>query len=105
MNFSTCTIAVRVDDPEVGDCVDARRNVVLGDHFLRRDVERDRPQIDLDDPVDDRDQERDARPLRVEQTPEPEDDPALILAEDSDEERGWSFQWRVVGRRTALAAR
>ena len=35
-----------VDDAEVGDRVDAGRDVVAGDHLLRRDVEGDRPQVD-----------------------------------------------------------
>ena len=38
---------LRVDDPEVGDRVHAHRDVVLRDHLLRRDVQRDRPQVDL----------------------------------------------------------
>ena len=82
----------RVDDPEVGDGVDAGGNVVLGDDLLWGDVERDRAQVDLDDPVDDRDQEDDAGAFRVEQAAESEDDAALVLAEDADEEHGWSFQ-------------
>ena len=53
-----------VDDAEVGDGVDTGGNVVLGDDFLGRDVERDRAQVDLDDPVDDRDQEDDAGAFR-----------------------------------------
>ena len=39
-------------------------HVVLRDHFLRRDVQRDRAQVDLDHPVDDRDQQEEARALR-----------------------------------------
>ena len=88
---------LRLDDPEVGDRVHAHRDVVLGDHLLRRDVQRDRPQVDLDHPVDDRDQQEEARALRLRQQPaEPEDDPALVLArhldrrdqEEHDEEAG-----------------
>ena len=76
---------LRLDDPEVGDRVHAHRDVVLGDDLLRRDVQRDRPQVDLDHPVDDRDQEEEARALRLaEQPAEPEDDPALVLAGDLD---------------------
>src|SRR5205823_5055223 len=68
------------------------RNVVLGDHLLRRDLECNRAQVDLDDPVDDGDQEGDAGAFRVEEPSEPEDDAALVLTEDSDEEHGLSFQ-------------
>ncbi len=76
---------LRLDDAEVGDGVDAHRDVVLGDHFLRRHVERDRPQVDLDHPVDDRDQQEETRPLRFgQQAAEPEDDAALVLARDLD---------------------
>ena len=82
----------RVDDPEVGDGVDTRRNVVLRDHFLGRDVECDRAQVDLDDPVDDRNQERDAWAFRFEEAPEAEDHAALVLTEDSEEEHALSFQ-------------
>ena len=86
MKFSTCTIAAfGVDDPEVRDGVHAHRHVVLRDHLLRRDVQRDRAQVDLDHPVDDRDQQEEARPLRLgEQAAEPEDDAALVLARDLD---------------------
>jgi hypothetical protein len=55
MKFSTCTIAFSgIDDPEVGDRVHAHGHVVLRDHFLRRDVQRHRPQVDAHHLVDDR---------------------------------------------------
>ncbi len=72
----------RVDDAEVGDRVDAGGDVVAGDHLLRRDVERDRPQVDLDHPVDERDQQDQARALLGDQAAEAEDDAALVLAQD-----------------------
>ena len=75
---------VGVDDPEVTDRVDARGHVVAGDHFLGRDVERDRAQVHADHAVDDRDEQDQARPLQRHQTPEPEDDPALVLTKDAD---------------------
>ena len=79
---------LRVDDPEVGDRVHAHRDVVLGDDLLRRHVQRDRPQVDLDHPVDDRDQQEDARALRLrQQAAEAEDDAALVLARDLDRRR------------------
>src|SRR4029453_5565134 len=43
------------------------------------------PKVDLDHPVDDRNQQEQAGPLRLrEQSAEPEDDPALVLAGDFD---------------------
>jgi len=54
---------LRRDDPEVRDGVHAYRHIVLRDHVLRRDVEGDRPQVDLHHPVDDRDEEEEARVL------------------------------------------
>ena len=54
---------VRLDDPEVGDRIHTDRDVVLRDHLLRRDVERHRAQVDLDHPVDDRDQEEEPGPF------------------------------------------
>ena len=60
---------LRLDDAEVRDGVHAHGHVVAGDHVLRRHVERDRPQVDLDHLVDDRDQDEDARPLRMSEQP------------------------------------
>src|SRR3989442_4329141 len=55
------------------------------DDLLGRDVERDRAQVDLDHSVDDGNQQEEAGPLRLRQEPpEPEDDPALVLARDLD---------------------
>src|SRR5581483_9451112 len=72
-------------DPEVRDGVHAHRHVVLRDHLLRRDVQRDRAQVDAHHPVDDRDQEDQPRPLRLREQPaEPEDDSALVLAQHLD---------------------
>ena len=76
---------VGLDDPEVGDGVHPHGNVVLRDHLLRRDVQRDGPQIDLDHAVDDRDQQEDSRALRVRQEPaQAEDHATLVLARDLD---------------------
>src|SRR5207247_2204467 len=53
--------------------------------LLRRDVQRDRPQVDLHHPVDDRDQEEEARAFGLrEQPPEAEDDAALVLPRHLD---------------------
>ena len=77
--------ALGVDDPEVRDGVHAHRHVVLRDHLLRRHVQRDRAQVDLDHLVDDRDEQEEARALRRRLEPaEPEDDAALVLAGDLD---------------------
>ena len=71
----------RVDHAEVGDRVDAGRHVVAGDHLLRRDVERHRAQVDLDHPVDERDQQDQPRALLGDQAAEPEDHAAFVLAQ------------------------
>ena len=74
---------LRLDDPEVGDRVHPHGDVVLRDHLLRGHVQGDRAQVDLHHPVDDRDQQEEARPLRLrQQAAEPEDDAALVLARD-----------------------
>jgi hypothetical protein len=75
---------VRVDDPEVGHRGDAHRDVVLRDHLLRRNGQRDRPQVDADHAVHDRDQEDEPGPLLGDQPAEAEDDAALVLAQDPD---------------------
>jgi hypothetical protein len=72
---------LRLDDPEIGDRVYTRRHVVLGDYVLRRDVERDRAEVDPHHPVDDRDQDEQTRSLWFwKQAPEAENDRALVLA-------------------------
>ena len=74
---------VRLDDAEVRHRVDAHGDVVLRDDLLRRDVERHRAQVDPDHPVDERDDQEDARPLGLrEESPEAEDHAALVLARD-----------------------
>ena len=75
---------VRVDDAEVGDRVHANGHVVARDHLLRRDVQRDRAQVDPDHLVDERDQQDQARALLRDQPAEAEDHPALVLAQDPD---------------------
>jgi hypothetical protein len=76
---------LRLDDPEVGDRIHADRHVVLRDHFLWRDVERDRSQVDPDHSVDDWDQDEEAGALGFgEQPAEPEDDAAFVLPRDLD---------------------
>jgi len=85
MKFSTCTIVFRLDDAEVGDGVHPCGHVVLGDHLLRRHVQRHRAQIDLDHPVDNGDQQKETRALRHGQkTAKAEDHPPLVLPRDFD---------------------
>ena len=92
---------LRVDDPEVGDGVDAHRHVVLRDHLLRRDLQGDRAQVDPDHPVDDRDQDEEAGALGLGQEPaEPEDDSPLVLARDLQR----ADRKRTTTRRTTPAA-
>ena len=96
---------LRLDDPEVRDGVHPHRHVVLRDHLLRRDVQRDRAQVDLDHPVDDRDQQEEARALRLGQQPaEPEDDAALVLARDLDRRRRGTARARRRRRRGRSSA-
>ncbi len=62
-----------------------RRDVVLGDDVLGRDVEGDRPQVDLHELVDDRDlPDEPGATRRVEQPAEAKEDRPLILPEDPD---------------------
>ena len=74
----------RVDNAEVGDGVDLDRDVVLGDRFLRRDVERHDAQVHLHHPIDDRDDEEEAGSLGADQAAQPEDHAALVLLDDLD---------------------
>ena len=69
----------RVDDPEVGDGIHPGRHVVAGDDLLRRDGERDRAQVDPDQPVHERHQEHQPGPGDGPQPPQPEADAALVL--------------------------
>ena len=84
--FSICvTAACGIDDAEVGHRGHPHRHVVLGDDLLRRDRERHRAQVDLDHAVEERDEQDEPRPLGSrEQAAEPEDHPALVLAQDAN---------------------
>ena len=74
---------LRLHDPEVRDGVHTHGDVVLRDHLLRRDVQRHGTEVDLDHPVDDRDQQEEPGALRLRQQPaEPEHDRTLVLACD-----------------------
>ena len=78
---------VRVHDAEVADGGHRGRHVVARDHLLRRDAERHRAQVDPHHPVDDRDQEDQARALLGDQAAEPEDHAALVLPQHPDRAR------------------
>ena len=53
----------RIDDAEIDDGVHLHRNVVARDDVLRRHVQHDHAQVDLDHALDDRNHEDDARSL------------------------------------------
>ena len=73
-----------VQHAEVQDGAHPDRDVVAGDDFLGRDLQGDDAQVDLHHPVDERDDEEQARPLGADQAAEPEDDAALVLLDDLD---------------------
>ena len=75
----------RIHHAEVDDRVDLHRHVVARDDVLRRHVHDDRAQADADHAIDRREDEDDARALRLrQQLAEPEDDAALVLVQDLD---------------------
>ena len=76
--------AARLDHAEVGDGVDLDGDVVAGDRLLGRDVQGDDAQIDLDHPLDLRDQQDQPGASRSDQPPQAEDDAALVLLDDLD---------------------
>ena len=76
-----------VQDVEVDDRVYAHGDVVFGDRLLARHVHRDRTQIDLHHPLDDRDDDEEAGTARALQTAETEDDTSFVLLDDADGER------------------
>ncbi len=77
--------AARIHDAEVDDRVHLHRHVVARDDVLRRHVHDDRAQADAHHPVDRREDQDDAGPLRLrQQLAEAEDDAALVLVQDLD---------------------
>ena len=89
----------RVDDAEVADGGDPRRDVVAGDELLRRDRHRDRPQVDAHHPVHAAAAGRRARALDRQQPAEAEHDGALVLAQDAHAERRQRHERRRRRRR------
>jgi hypothetical protein len=74
----------RVHDAEIDDRIDGGGHVVAGHHLLLRDVNGDHAQVHLDHAVHDRDEDNEARPFGAEQFAKPENDAALVFAQDAD---------------------
>src|SRR5262249_46910868 len=74
--------AVGIDHPEVEDRAHLQRDVVPGDHILRRDVHRDRAQVDADRLLDARDHVDDPWPSRADEATQAEHHRTLVLAPD-----------------------
>jgi hypothetical protein len=76
---------VRIHHPKIDDRIHLDGHVVLRDDVLRRHIQRDRPQADAQHPVDGKEDELQSRPRRLrQQTPEPENDAALVFVQDLD---------------------
>src|SRR5262245_3944306 len=75
---------LRIDHAKVDHGVDLDRDVVAGDHVLRRDVEHHRAQLDAHHLLDDGPDHDQARPLHHPETPELEHHAALVLAQDPE---------------------
>ena len=73
----------RVGDVEVGDGVYWDGDAVLGDHVLGFDVDCDGLQVDFHHPIDERDDEKQARPFWAFQLAETNDDTAFVFADAS----------------------
>ena len=83
--YATFTIASqRVDDAPVDQEVDVDRRVVLGDRGLAGDLDELLAQVHLDRPVDERDQEHEARSLDLvgAGAAEAEHDQPVVLVDD-----------------------
>src|SRR3712207_677376 len=79
------TTLFRSHHPEVDHGVDAGWHVVAGYDVLRRDVQRDGPQVHLHHPVDGRQEDEEPRPLGpTPDAPEPKDHAPLVLLDDLD---------------------
>jgi hypothetical protein len=74
----------RVHDAEINDRIHGGGHVIAGHHLLLRHVNGDDAQVHLDHAVHDGDEENEARPFGAEQFAEPENDAALVLAQDAD---------------------
>src|SRR5215471_11191704 len=73
------------DDAPVDHGIHLQRDVIASNNVLWRDFQRLLSQINSNHAVDGPENENDARALRVgQQPPEPEDDTALIFAENFD---------------------
>src|SRR6266540_119963 len=74
----------RVHHPGEDDEVDRDGGVVLGDRRLLGDLQVLLPQVDHDRPVDDRDQQDQARPTGADHVAQPEQHDPLVLTNDPD---------------------
>ena len=68
---------------EVADGRNTGRHVVAGDHILGQDLLRDGSQADAHHPIEKRNQQHDTGSPLLQEAPEPKDDGALVLAQDS----------------------
>ena len=79
---------LRLHYPEIHDRVHLHRDVIAGDHVLRRHVEHPGSQIDAHHLLDRWHHEDQPRPLHAAEAAEEEDHPALVLAQNLDRRDG-----------------
>jgi len=75
---------LRIDHPIVDDGVDLDRDVVLGDHILRRHVEHAGAQVHAHHLLDEGYDDDEAGPLHLPEPAQQEHHAALVLAQDAD---------------------
>ena len=73
-----------IDDAEINDRTDLDRNVVAGNHVLRRHFVDDHAQIDAHHLLDERIKQDKSRTLGAGIAAEREDDAALVFAQNTD---------------------
>src|SRR4030042_466628 len=73
---------LRVDDAEIDDGIDADSNVIPGDDFLRRDIHGHDAQVHLHHAVDKRDNDEKPGTSGADETPQAEDNAALVFGHD-----------------------
>ncbi|MDT4840305.1 hypothetical protein FQZ97_741240 [compost metagenome] len=76
--------ALRVQYTEIDHRVDLHRDVVAGDHVLRRYVQHHGAQVHPHHLLDGRDDQHQPRSLDPPEAPELEHHPSLVLAQDAD---------------------
>ena len=75
---------IGIEHPEIKHRVDLHRNVIAGDHILRRDIHGHRAQIHLDHLFDARNDVNHARSARPDHAAKAKHDAPLILFENLD---------------------